>query len=112
MQAFFRYLFVSGLLLSLSACASDPPRVRVSNQRSEITDVQLKRSRGNTYNFNDVGRSSATGYIEVEQSAYEVDAKPEGVSPSATTFFTADEDQSYTVVVINTTPPTVRVDKP
>ena len=112
MQIIFRYLLIVGLLIGLSACTSDPPRVRVSNQRTEITDVQLKRSSGNTYNINDVGASIATGYIEVEPSNYEVDANVEGISPSATTFFTADEDESYTIVVLNTTPPTLRVDKP
>jgi len=53
-----------------------------------------------------------TGYMEVSASPYEVDANVEKVSSSATTFFTAEEDETYTVVVMNTTPPTVRVDKP
>ena len=112
MDNFVRYIIVAGLLLCLSSCSNDPPRVRVSNQRQEITDVQLKRSSGTTVNINDVGPGSTTGYIEVSVSPYEVDAKVENVSPSATTFFTADEDETYTVVVLNTTPPTVRVDKP
>ena len=112
MQTLLRTLLIACILLSLSACSTDPPRVRISNQRAEITDVQLKRSSGNTYNFNDVGPNSATGYTEVEPSNYEVDANMEGVSPSATTFFTADEDESYTIVVLNTTPPTLRVDRP
>jgi hypothetical protein len=112
MHTFFRCLFFSSLLIGLASCSSDPPRVRILNQRSEITDVQLKRSSGNTYNFNDVGPSSTTGYTEVEPSSFEVDAKVEGVSPSATTFFSAVEDETYTVVVINSNPPTVRVDRP
>lgn len=100
------------ILIGLSACSTDPPKVRVSNQRAEVTDVQLKRSSGNTYNFNDIGAGTSTGYVEVESSTYEVEAKVEGISESATTFFTAGEDESYTVVVMNSTPPTVRVDKP
>jgi hypothetical protein len=112
MHTIIRYIVLTALVITLSACSPDPPRVRVSNQRSQTTDVQLKRSSGNTYNINDVGPSIATGYIEVDPSSYEVDAKIEGVSASATSFFTADEDQSYTVVVINSDPPTVRVDKP
>ncbi len=112
MQTILRTVFSFCLLISLASCSTDPPRVRISNQRTEITDVQLKRSSGNTYNFNDVGASSATGYTEVEPSNYEVDAKVEGISASATSYFTADEDESYTVVILNTTPPTVRVDKP
>ena len=112
MQKISRLIVIASLFIGLSACSSDPPRVRVSNQRVEITDVQLKRSSGNTYNLNDVGPNSATGYINVEPSNYEVDAKVEGISASATTFFTADEDESYTIVVLNTTPPTLRVDRP
>ncbi len=112
MHIIVRYVFIVLLSIVLSACSSDPPRVRVSNQRLEITDVQLKRSSGNTYNLNDVGPQITTGYLEVEPSSYEVDAKVEGVSPSATTHFTAHEDESYTIVVLNTIPPTLRVDKP
>lgn len=94
----------------MSGCSKDKPRVRVNNQRGEITDVQLKRQSGNTYNINDVVPNSTTGYIEVEVSNYEIDAKPEGSTGSATSFFLAEEDKSYTVVVLNTTPPSIRVD--
>ncbi len=100
------------VLMSTAGCSKDKPKVRVSNQRNDITDVQLKRSAGNTYNINDVGANGTTGYIEVDVSNYEVDAKPEGVSGNATTFFMAEEDKSYTIIVLNTTPPTVRVDTP
>jgi hypothetical protein len=110
MRTFARLLILSGLLFGLAACSPDPPRVRVTNQRAEITDVQLKRSSGSTYNINDVGPRSTTGYVEVDPVTYEVDAKVEGISPNATTFFTAEEDRTYTVVVLSTTPPTVRVD--
>lgn len=112
MQKMSHFIVILFLIVGLSSCSSDPPRVRVSNQRTEITDVQLKRSGGNTYNLNDVGPNSATGYINVDPSNYEVDGKVEGISPSATTFFTANEDESYTIVVLNTTPPTLRVDRP
>lgn len=100
------------LCLSLFGCSKEKPKVRVNNQRPQITDVQLKRSGGNTYNMNDVGGNSTTGYIEVDVSNYEVDAKPENVTGNATTFFLAEEDKTYTIVVLNTTPPTVRVDTP
>ncbi len=93
-------------------CSKDKPKVRVSNQRNDITDVQLKRQSGNTVNINDVGANATTGYIEVDVSNYEVDAKPENVSGNATTFFNAQEDKLYTIVVLNTTPPSVRVQEP
>ncbi len=103
-------ILVLALAFSAGGCSKDKPRVRVNNQRNEITDVQLKRQTGNTYNINDVGANSVTGYIEVDVSNYEVDVKPEGTTGNATSFFVAEEDKSYTVVVLNTTPPTVRVD--
>jgi hypothetical protein len=112
MKNLFIAFAVFALLVSVGGCSKDKPKVRVSNQRDDVTDVQLKRQSGNTVNINDVGRNSTTGYIEVDVSNYEVDAKPEGVSGNATTFFMAEEDNSYTIVVLNTTPPTVRVDTP
>lgn len=112
MKKIFLVLMVCVLSLSVDGCSKNKPKVRVSNQRADITDVQLKRSGGNTYNMNDVGGNSTTGYIEVDVSNYEVDAKPENVSGNATTFFMAEEDKSYTIIVLNTTPPSVRVDTP
>jgi hypothetical protein len=93
-------------------CSEDPPRVRVSNLRPTVADVQLKPPSGSTVNINDVGPNSTTGYIEVPTSQYEVDVNIESVSASATTFFTASGDESYTIAVLSTDPPTVRVDRP
>ncbi len=112
MNSLIRLIILSGLLFFISACSSEPPKVRVSNQRSEIVDVQLKRSQGNTININDVNGNTSTGYIDVDRSVYEVDAKIEGVSQSATTHFTADEDKTYTIIVSAANPPTVTVVKP
>jgi hypothetical protein len=100
------------LILLLVGCSKEKPKVRVMNQRSDIVDVQLKRQSGNTYNINDVAGNSATGYIEVDVANFEVEAKPENVSGKATTFFTAEEDKSYTIVIPSTITPTVRVEQP
>jgi len=112
MKTVNRALILMTFLIGLSACSADPPRVRVQNQRQEIVDVALKPPSGSTININDVGPGAATGYIDVPTSQYEVDANVENVSPHATTHFTADEDQTYTVVILNTSPPTVTVGKP
>ncbi len=105
-------MLLAAVLVSLAGCTEDAPRVRVLNLRPTTVDVQLKPRSGSTININDVGPRSATGYVDIPATAYEVDAKVENVSASATTFFTADMDQTYTVVVLDGDPPTVRVDRP
>ncbi len=112
MKTTFAVVATIVVCLCMVGCSKDKPKVRVSNQRNDITDVQLKRQSGNTVNINDVGANATTGYIEVDVSNYEVDAKPENVSGNATTFFNAQEDKLYTIVVLNTTPPSVRVQEP
>lgn len=100
------------LTVNLAGCSKDKPQVRILNQRNEIVDVQLKRQSGNTYNFNDIGGNSTTGYTDLEASSYEVDVKVKVISASATTFFSAGENETYTIIIQNTKPPTVRVVKP
>ncbi|MBI3193561.1 MAG: hypothetical protein HYZ34_03715 [Ignavibacteriae bacterium] len=112
MKSFLRLFIFASILFILSSCTTELPKVRVSNQRTEIIDVQLKRSGGSTYNINDVVGFSSTGYIEVERNVYEVDVKIEENAKSASTFFVAEEDKTYTIVLSSTNPPIVTVTKP
>ncbi|MBI5214323.1 MAG: hypothetical protein HY960_01060 [Ignavibacteriae bacterium] len=112
MNSFFRFSIFASLLFILSSCTTEPPKVRVSNQRSEVIDVQLKRTQANTINLNDIAGNSSTGYIDLSPYIYEVDAKVEGISQSGTTHFTAEEDKSYTIIVSAANPPVVTVVKP
>jgi hypothetical protein len=109
MKKFNNLLIITGILLGFAACTPEAPRIRVQNQNQEIVDVALKPPSGSTININDVSASAQTGYIEVPSSNYEVDVNVENVSPNATTFFRADKDGNYTIIVTNTSPPTVRV---
>ncbi|MER3525279.1 MAG: hypothetical protein C4326_14865 [Ignavibacteria bacterium] len=109
MRAYLYIACVAVLLLPL-ACAKEKPKVRVENRRAELIDVQLKRQQGSTINFNDVGGGATTGFVEVDRATYELDVKVEGLSTDATTFFTAEEDKQYGVVVPKTTPPSVRIE--
>lgn len=97
------------ILFLFAACSQESPRVKVQNQNSQIVDVALKPPSGSTININDVSGGSQTSYIEVPSSNYEVDVNIENVSSKITTHFHADKDNSYTIVVSNTTPPTVIV---
>jgi hypothetical protein len=109
MRKFKNLLIITGLLLGFVACNPEAPRVRVQNQNQEIVDVALKPPSGSTININDVSAGAQTGFIEVPSSNYEVDVNVENVSEDATTFFQADEDGNYTIIVANTSPPTVTV---
>lgn len=110
-----RSVILTALVMSAalvpSGCTADKPKVRVENRRAEVVDVQLKRQEGSTHNFHDVGGGYITGYVDVDKATYEVDAKIEGISASATTFFTARDNAVYTVVVLNANPPGVRVEE-
>lgn len=106
-----RILLIAALLFVFVACNPEAPKVRVQNQNSQIADVALKPPSGSTININDVSPGAQTSYIEVPSSNYEVDINIENVSPNITTHFFAEEDNSYTIVVSNTTPPSVIVRK-
>lgn len=109
MRKFNNLLIITCLLLGFVACNPEAPRVRVDNQNQEIVDVALKPPSGSTININDVSAGAQTGFIEVPPSNYEVDVNVENISQDATTFFQADEDGNYTIIVLNTSPPTVTV---
>lgn len=102
-------VLAAAVLMILAACNPESPRVRVQNQNSQIIDVALKPPSGSTININDVSGGNQTSYIEVTSSNYEVDVNIENVSSNITTHFQAEEDNSYTIIVSNTTPPTVIV---
>lgn len=106
-----KILLIAGLLFVFIACNPEAPKVRVQNQNAQVADVALKPPSGSTININDVSAGAQTSYIEVPSSNYEVDVNIENVSPDITTHFYAEEDNSYTIVVSNTTPPTVIVRK-
>lgn len=99
------------ILISFVACSPESPRVKVQNQNSQIVDVAIKPPSGSTININDVSAGNETSYIEVPASNYEIDVNVENVSPNITTFFQAEENGNYTIIVTNTSPPTVRVNK-
>ena len=112
MSVKFSVVTVLVLALLASACSQDPPRVRVRNERPTEVDVELKPPSGATIHIDDVAPGTTTAYATLNAGIYEVDANITGVSASVETFFSADTDRQYTVVVVNSTPPTVRIDSP
>jgi len=98
------------LLIGLSGCSSDPPSARIFNERATKANVQLKFQDGNTININDVATAASTNYQDINTGMCVATATIQSESVSPTASFNAEEDMNYTVVVVNSTPPTLRVD--
>jgi hypothetical protein len=107
-----RVLVLLALSILVSACSSDPPSVRVRNERSgtEKANVQLHPGSGSTINFNDVQPGQTTGYTEVPENTYRVQASISGVTSPQDATLTAEKDKNYTVVVLAGNPPALRID--
>ncbi len=103
---FFGVLF---LVITFIACSSEPPSFRVKNERTNKVNVQIKTV-NNTINLNDVQPGTATNYQEVAEGKVEITAgiQNEVIVPTAS--FNAEKDNNYTIVIVNTTPPTIRID--
>ena len=107
MKIFYSIILVF-VALSVIACSEEPPSIRVMNERSTKANVQIKTV-ANTINHNDVVEGKVTNYQDVTEGRIDVTAEiqNEAVSPTAT--FNALNDNNYTIVILNSTPPTLKV---
>ncbi|MDP2886985.1 MAG: hypothetical protein Q8P51_18420 [Ignavibacteria bacterium] len=103
------YLIGLALFASVVGCSKKPPSVRVFNERATKVNVQIKTS-DNTINLNDVAAGQTTNYQDISEGPCGATAVIQNESVSPTRSFSAEKDNNYTVIVANTTPPTVRVD--
>ena len=94
----------------LAGCSSDPPSVRVANQRATKANAQIKPVAGNTININDVAAGTTSGYTDIAEGKQDVTVTLQSESVAPTASFTAANNNNYTVVVLATTPPTLRID--
>jgi starvation-inducible outer membrane lipoprotein len=103
------YGVVLGIFILLAGCASDPPGVRVYNQRLTKANVQIKISE-NTINQNDVFAGSTTSFQNISEGQCVATAviQDEAVSPAMS--FVATNDNRYTIVIVGGNPPTLRID--
>jgi protein-disulfide isomerase len=100
------------LIVSLSSCGSSAdPQFRVSNQSINKANVQIQTSGGNTINLNVVDAGQTTTYQSVAEGNTKVTAVIQNQSVSPTTSFFAYKDGKYTIVILDGTPPTLRVDQ-
>ena len=94
--------------LSIAACSEEPPSIRVSNERTNKANVQIKTV-NNTINHNDVAGGTATNYQDVAEGKIDVTAEIQNESVSPTTTFNASNDNNYTIVILNSNPPLLKV---
>ena len=109
MKILIKSLSIIILVLVFIACADEPPGMRVMNERTAKANVQIKTV-NNTINHNDVLPGTATGYQEVSEVAIEVTAEIQNETVSPTKNFTSQNNNNYTIVIVNSTPPTIRID--
>jgi len=102
----------AGLILSLSACASDEdPQFRIRNERSDKANVQVQTSGGNTINLNDIAAGQTTQFQSAAEGTIVATAviQNETASPTAT-FFAANDTRS-TIVILAGDAPSLRIDQ-
>lgn len=109
MKNLLKFFGVLLLIITFIACSDEPPSFRVKNERSTKANVQIKTV-ANTENINDVQPGTATNYREVAQGLVEISAEIQNETDEPTGSFTAQENNNYTIVIVNTTPPTIRID--
>lgn len=100
-------------LFSMQSCSEDiDPQFRVRNDRPTKANMQIKTSGGNTININDVESGIVTAYQSAAPGVIEATATIQNESVSPTVSFYAYTDESYTIVVLNSNPPTLTIESP
>ena len=113
-----KYLFsviAIAVMMSVVACSPDPenpPKFRVRNDRATDASLQVKTSGGSTININNVKPSTTSDYQEVATGQVDITVTIQGDAGQYTASFLAQINQSYTVAVINSTPPRVDILSP
>jgi len=108
MKKIFYLIVMIVVTLSIAACSEEPPSIRVSNERTNKANVQIKTV-NNTINHNDVAGGTATNYQDVAEGKIDVTAEIQNESVSPTTTFNASNDNNYTIVILNSNPPLLKV---
>jgi hypothetical protein len=110
MKKYFLFFAGAVFFLSLFGCAEEDPQVRIRNERIDKANVQLQTTGGNTVNINDVGSGAVSGYLTVASGNAVATAVIQNVSVSPTVSFMCNMDEKYTVVILNDSIPSLRVD--
>jgi hypothetical protein len=109
MKNLIKFLSIIILVITFIACSDEPPSFRVKNERPTKANIQIKTV-ANTFNINDVQPGTITSYREVPEGLVEISAEIQNENDEPSGSFNAGSDKNYTVVIVNTTPPTIRID--
>ena len=111
----FILILAAWLVVVLGSCSKSdpsPPQFRVQNNRTTNASLQVKTSGGSTININNVAPGTTSNYQQVATGQVDITVQIQGESGDFTATFMALNDKSFTIVVANTTPPTVTVVSP
>ena len=110
MKNIFKLLSILFLIITFVACSDDPPSFRVKNERTTKANVQIKTV-ANTENINDVQPGTITNYKDVAEGKVDITAEIQNETDEPAGSFNAEPDYNYTIVIVNTTPPSIRIDR-
>ena len=103
------------ILMLVGAGCSDnnnPPKFRMRNDRVTQASAQIKTSGGNTININNVAPGTSSAYQTVAEGQIDITVTIKDEPGSYPAGFVAKTDASYTIVVVNSTPPAIEVVNP
>lgn len=102
----FTIAAVFGLLIA--GCSDEPLSIRTQNQLSEKANVQYKTV-DNTINQNDVSPGATTSYQNISEGKVQVTATLKSQSVAPFTEFNAGKNNNYTIIIVNSNPPVLKV---
>lgn len=109
MKNIIKLFSIVALVIVFIACSDEPPSFRVKNENANKANVQIKTVT-NTININDVQPGTVTGYREVPKGLVEISAEIQNETNEPEGSFTAQDNKNYTIVILNSTPPSIRID--
>jgi hypothetical protein len=107
--------FLIALLVCLvlfASCSTDPEnptKFRVRNDRGTDASPQVKTSTGNTINIDNVKPGATSAYQKAATGQVDVTVTIQCETGIFTGGFFVQNNQAFTVVVANTTPPTIAI---
>ena len=109
MKTLIKLLAIVLLTITFIACSDEPPSFRVKNENANKVNVQIKTV-ANTTNINDVQPGTVTGYREVPKGLVEISAEIQNETNEPEGSFTAQDNKNYTIIILNSNPPAIRID--
>lgn len=94
--------------LVLSGCSEEVPSVRVTNEYPKKATVGIKQRREFSAGFTQITTGQTTEYKDLAIGRCDVSATIYEEADISELVFPAESDHNYTIVITNTTPPTLK----